>query len=520
MQSKNMKYNFRKLTMTVIITPTKNTLADWREIYWGAEFSLSPSANAGINSCAKAVQEIIDRNEPVYGINTGFGKLASVRINDEDLANLQRNLILSHSVGVGEYLPASIVRVVAAIKVASLCQGSSGARLETIQLMIELMKENLIPAIPAQGSVGASGDLAPLAHFVAAMMGEGDFLVDGKAVPAEPLLRERRLKPLVLAPKEGLALINGTQVSTALALAGLFEIERAFDASLITGAMSLEGFKGTNVPFDPRIHALRPHQGQTDVAKAMLALTENSEIREKHQNKTRVQDPYSFRCIPQVLGSCLDAMRHAASILEIEAQSVSDNPLIFANGDVLSGGNFHAEPVGFAADYLALAAAEIGSISERRTSLLLDPSISELPAFLTEKPGLNTGLMMGQITQAALVSENKQKATPAVVDTVPTSANQEDHVSMATHGARRLLYMAENTQNIIAIELMTAAQACDFHAPLKASPEIEKARLLLREQVPHLDEDRRQGPEISAARELVRSGKLVAVLEEGRLPKI
>jgi histidine ammonia-lyase len=494
--------------MTVVIKPAQNVISDWRRVYWGETFSLFGGAAEGIIAGAKRVEAIVAAGAPVYGINTGFGKLASVRIDDANLATLQRNLILSHSVGVGELLSPPMVRLIAALKVASLSQGASGARFETIESIVRVISLGLVPAVPAQGSVGASGDLAPLAHFASALMGIGEFVEDGRLVTGAAMLARHGLSPLVLAPKEGLALLNGTQVSTALALAGFFEIERAFEASLITGALSLEGMRGTDVPFDARIHALRPHQGQIDVARSLAALIRGSEILEK-AGRSRLQDPYSLRCMPQVLGACLDTMRFASTTLAIEAQSVSDNPLIFADGAVLSGGNFHAEPVAFAADHLALAAVEIGSISERRSSLLLDTSLSGLPAFLTSNPGLNSGLMMGQITAAALTSENKQKATPGVIDTIPTSANQEDHVSMATHCARRLLPMAHNTQTIIGIELMTAVQACDFLAPLKSSEPLERARAALRSVVPHLDEDRRQSPEIAAATDLVRSGRLL-----------
>lgn len=494
--------------MTITIAPNSNSLEDWRKVYRGAGFSMSNKAAKQIDDGAAAVQAIIAKGEPVYGINTGFGKLASVRIGDKDLATLQRNLILSHSVGVGQFLDPQIVRLIAAIKIASLCHGASGARRSTIETIIKTINAGIIPAVPAKGSVGASGDLAPLAHFVAALMGVGELLCDGKAVPALDVLKANGIEPLVLSAKEGLALLNGTQVSTGLALAGLFEIETAYHASLVAGAMSLDGIKGTDVPFDERIHAMRPHVGQRDTAATLRKLIAGSEILKSHGGTTRVQDPYSFRCMPQVLGSCLDAIRHSAGILEIEAQSVSDNPLIFRNGDVLSGGNFHAEPTGFAADYLAIAAVEVGSISERRISQLLDSSFSGLPAFLTEQPGLNTGLMMGQITSAALIAESKQMAHPGVIDSIPTSANQEDHVSMSAHSAFRLTPMAENIQSVVAVELLSAAQACDFHAPLKSSEPLERVRSALREVVPHLDEDRWQKPELAEAINLVRSQKV------------
>lgn len=506
--------------MTITISPAANILSDWRSIYWGAGFELSPSAVGNINKGAAAVQAVIAKNIAVYGINTGFGKLASVRIDDTDLATLQRNLVLSHSVGVGEFLEPNVVRLIAAIKVASLCRGASGARLETIEMIVKVINAGLTPAVPAQGSVGASGDLAPLAHFVAALLGEGEFLVDGKAVPAAKILQENGLEPLVLTAKEGLALLNGTQVSTGLALKGLFEVERAFQSSLISGAMSLDGFQGTRAPFDARIHALRPHAGQVDVAASLWNLIEGSEIHANHKGLTRVQDPYSFRCMPQVLGSCLDSLRHSAGVLELEAKSVSDNPLIFDNGDVISGGNFHAEPTAFAADIIALATVEIGSISERRGSLLLDASISEMPAFLSKKPGLNSGLMMLQITAAAITSETKQKAAPGVIDTIPTSGNQEDHVSMATHTARRLTPMAQNIQAIVGIEMLLAAQACDFQAPHKCSPLVQNARDLLRSHVPFLEEDRYMKPDIDIATKMVREGAFIDAVGLENLPHL
>ncbi len=495
--------------MPVTIGPAVNTLDDWRRIWRGIDFVLAPEAAQQIDRDAEAVENIIASGKPVYGINTGFGKLASVRIHDRDLGKLQENLVLSHSVGVGEWIEPDVVRLIVILKVASLVHGASGVRRTTIDLMIRIIREGLTPAIPVKGSVGASGDLAPLAHLAAALMGVGEFLVDGKPHPAAPLLRSRDIEPLVLSAKEGLALINGTQVSTALALRGLFEIETAFLTSLIAGAMSLEGIGGTTVPFDERIHALRPHPGQRDTAAALRHLLAGSAILASRGGKTRVQDPYSFRCMPQVLGACLDAMRHSAGVLEIEGSSVSDNPLILDGCDVLSGGNFHAEPVAFAADHLALAAVEIGSISERRTSLLLDSSFSNLPPFLAENAGLNSGLMIAHVTAAALVSECKQMAHPAVVDSIPTSANQEDHVAMATHAANRLLPMAHNIQTVVAIELMAAANACDFHAPLASSDAIQRARSTFRSDVPRLKDDRWLKPDLDAAVRLVRSGAII-----------
>ncbi len=468
-------------------------LATWRSIYRGAPVTLDDSARPAIASSAAAVERILARHEPVYGINTGFGKLASVRIGDCDLAKLQRNLVLSHAAGVGEPSPTAVVRLMMALKLASLGQGASGVRPETVARLETMLADEIVPIIPSQGSVGASGDLAPLAHLAAAMIADGD---------------------LVLGPKEGLALLNGTQFSTAFALAGLFEAERLFQAALVTGALSTEAAKGSDTPFDPRIHALRRHQGQIETADALRSLMAGSEIRASHaSNDARVQDPYCLRCQPQVMGACLDILRQAARTLETEANGVSDNPLIFPDTDeALSGGNFHAEPVAFAADMIALALCEIGSIAERRLAMLIDPALSGLPAFLTPHPGLNSGFMIAQVTAAALVSENKQRAYPASVDSIPTSANQEDHVSMAAHGARRLLPMAENLAHVLGIELLAAAQGCDFHAPLRSSAPLETVRNLLRSKVPTLDDDRYFAPDIIAAKALLPSVTVVASL--------
>jgi histidine ammonia-lyase len=487
-------------------------LAVWRDIYFGAGCSLAPGAEPVVQAAADTVSAIIARGEPVYGINTGFGKLASVRIEDNDLAVLQRNIVLSHAAGVGEPLPAPVVRLVMALKMASLAQGYSGVRWQTIQQLEACLDRGLVPVIPGQGSVGASGDLAPLAHMSATLLGVGSFLVGGAEVPAAKALADAGLAPLQLGPKEGLALLNGTQVSTALALAGLFEAERVFQAALVTGALSTDAARGSDGPFDPRIHAVRRHRGQTEVAAALRDLMEGSAIRASHRtDDPRVQDPYCLRCQPQVMGACLDLLRQAASTLVIEANAVSDNPLVFtAEGEVISGGNFHAEPVAFAADMIAMALCEIGSIAERRIAMLVDPALSGLPAFLTPKPGLNSGFMIPQVTAAALVSENKQRAYPASVDSIPTSANQEDHVSMATHGARRLAAMAANAAQVIGIELLAAGQGCDFHAPLRSSSPLERARASMRQTVPHLTDDRYMAPDMAAAARLVGSGGLVS----------
>ena len=420
--------------------------------------------------------------------------------------------MLSHAAGVGAPLPGAVVRLIMALKLASLSQGASGVKMETVALLGDCLARGLVPLIPGQGSVGASGDLAPLAHLAAALIGEGHFLVDGAAVAAAPVLRDAGLAPLTLGPKEGLALLNGTQVSTALALAGLFEAETVFQAALATGALATDAALGSDTPFEDRIQQLRRHRGQIDVAAALRALLSGSAIRESHrEGDERVQDPYCLRCQPQVMGAVLDVLRQAAATLETEANGVSDNPLVFADtGDVVSGGNFHAEPVAFAADMIAMALCEIGSITERRLAMLMDPALSGLPAFLTPRPGLNSGFMIPQVTAAALVSENKQQAFPASVDSIPTSANQEDHVSMACHGARRLLGMAGNVAEIVGIELLAAAQGCDFRAGLRSSAPLERVRALLRAEVPTLEDDRFFAPDMQAASALVRSGAVAA----------
>ena len=496
--------------MTIVLTPGEVSLRQWREIYGGAGVALDPSCRTVVEASAAAVARIVARGAPVYGINTGFGKLAGIKIEAADLATLQRNIVLSHAAGVGEPMPKSIARLMMALKLASLAQGASGIAPRTLDLLAAMLKADAIPVIPAQGSVGASGDLAPLAHMAAAMIGVGEVLSSAGRVPALEGLRAAGLEPAVLGPKEGLALLNGTQFSTAYALAGLFEAEILFRSALVTGALSTDAARGSDAPFDPRIHALRKHRGQIETAAALRALMAGSAIRESHRvGDERVQDPYCLRCQPQVMGACLDILRQAASVLETEANGVSDNPLVFPEtGEALSGGNFHAEPVAFAADIVALAICEIGSIAERRIAMLVDPALSGLPAFLTPKPGLNSGFMIPQVTAAALVSENKQRAYPASVDSIPTSANQEDHVSMAAHGARRLLPMAENAMAVIGIELLAAAQGCDFHAPLTSSAALEAARAMLRAKVPQLADDRHFHPDMEAAIAMVRAGAL------------
>ncbi|WP_137893778.1 histidine ammonia-lyase [Ramlibacter sp. 2FC] len=498
------------MSTPLTLHPGAAPLADWRAIYFGAAARLDPACAAAVQASADTVARIVARGEPVYGVNTGFGKLASVRIEPSDLERLQRNIVLSHAAGVGEPMPASVTRLMMALKLASLAQGASGIRPATLALLEAMLAKDLIPVVPSQGSVGASGDLAPLAHMTAVMIGVGEAQTPAGRLPAREALAQAGLEPVTLGPKEGLALLNGTQFSTANALAGLFEAERLFQAALVTGALATDAARGSDAPFDARIHRLRKHRGQIETAEALRTLLAGSAIRASHaQGDERVQDPYCLRCQPQVMGACLDLLRQAAGLLETEANGVSDNPLIFtAEGEALSGGNFHAEPVAFAADMIAMAVCEIGSLAERRVAMLVDPALSGLPAFLTAHPGLNSGFMIPQVTAAALVSENKQRAYPASVDSIPTSANQEDHVSMAAHGARRLMPMVENATAVIGIELLAAAQGCDFQAPLHSSAALEAVRRTLRERVPRLEEDRHIQPDMQAAIALVRCGAL------------
>ena len=499
----------------VFLKPGSVSLAEWGAIHEGAPARIDPASAPVIAASAAAVERILARGEPVYGINTGFGKLAGVRIAADDLATLQRNIVLSHAAGTGDPSPVPVIRLMLALKLASLGQGASGVTPETIALLDAMLTRGLTPVVPCQGSVGASGDLAPLAHMAATMIGVGEFFVGNVRMPAAQALAEAGLTPLTLGPKEGLALLNGTQFSTANALAALFGAETLFRSALVTGALSTEAAKGSDAPFDPRIHALRRHAGQIAVADALRGLMAGSAIRASHLvDDIRVQDPYCLRCQPQVMGAALDVLRQATTTLLTEANGVSDNPLIFPETDeALSGGNFHAEPVAFAADMIALAVCEIGSLAERRIAMLVDPALSGLPAFLTPRPGLNSGFMIPQVTAAALVSENKQRAYPASVDSIPTSANQEDHVSMAAHGARRLLEMVANAQAVIGIELLAAAQGCDFHVGLTSSQVLETVRTRLRADVPPLLDDRHMHPDMEAANALVRSGALLAGLD-------
>ena len=496
--------------MSVVLVPGETTLAQLEQILRNDEaVALDPSAHAGIDQSAARLAKAAAGSDPVYGVNTGFGKLANRRIAPEDVETLQRNLILSHCAGVGEPLDPSVTRLVLALKLLSLGRGVSGVRYVVIEQLERMLAQDVLPIIPAQGSVGASGDLAPLAHMAAGMMGVGEALYRGDRMHAKNALAAAGIEPLVLAAKEGLGLINGTQVSTALALKGLFDAWRAASAALVAGALSTDAAMGSAAPFRHEIHDVRGHQGQIDAAAFLRAIMDGSEIRESHRvDDERVQDPYCIRCQPQVMGACIDLLRQAARTLRIEANAATDNPLVF-DDMIISGGNFHAEPVAFAADQIALAVAEIGSIAQRRIALMVDPTLSYgLPAFLTPEPGLNSGFMIAEVTSAALMSENKQRANPCSTDSTPTSCNQEDHVSMACHGARRLGPMNENLFKIIGIELLTAAQGVEMRAPEKTSPPLQGVIASIRKDVPSLEGDRFMANDLATAAAFVARGAL------------
>lgn len=471
------------------------------------QICLGDAARAAVAESQAEVEKVLAGGDTVYGVNTGFGQLAKVRISNDELTHLQENLIRSHAVGVGAPLPDAVVRLLMVMKVIALARGFSGVRPELIDAMCALINHNVYPIIPAKGSVGASGDLAPLAHMAGVLIGIGEVRCNGESMSASDALQLAGVAPLQLAPKEGLALLNGTQVSTALTLAALFRAEHVLSASIVAGAMAADAIRGSDTPFDERIHAVRGHSAQVAVAGLLRELMHGSEIRASHVDCKRVQDPYSIRCQPQVAGACLGVMQHAAGVLEIEANAVTDNPLVFADtGAILSGGNFHAEPVAFVADYLALSIAEIGSLSERRIALLIDSHLSELPAFLVEDGGLNSGFMMAQVTAAALASENKALAHPASVDSIPTSANQEDHVSMATFAGRRLHDMLDNVAYIVGIELLAVAQGIEFHRPKKSSGPIETALQQVRTLSEAYTNDRSLSADIEAVAKEIDAG--------------
>ncbi len=499
------------LTLTPGATPLAQLETLWRD---GLPARLDPATAGPIAAAAAQVRQAAEGSAAVYGVNTGFGKLASVKIAPADTATLQRNLILSHACGVGEALDIPTTRLMMALKLLSLGRGASGVQPATVALIEGMLERGVTPVIPVQGSVGASGDLAPLAHMTAVMIGAGEAVLDGETLPGDAALERAGLRPVTLGPKEGLALINGTQFSTALALAGLFDAWRLARESLVIACLSTDAIMGSTAPLQPEIHSLRGHRGQIEVAGAMRALMAGSQIRESHrEGDTRVQDPYCIRCAPQVLGAALDLLRFAATTLETEANAVTDNPLVTAAG-IISGGNFHAEPVGFAADIIALALAEIGAIAQRRVALMVDPTLSfDLPPFLTPDPGLNSGLMIAEVTTAALMSENKHLANPCSTDSTPTSANQEDHVSMAAHGARRLHRMAANLAPILGIEALCAAQGITFRAPLATSPRLHQALATIHAASPPLQTDRYLAPDIRAAAALTLAGQLGQVTD-------
>ena len=496
----------------MILTPGKATLAELETIWRGTDpVALDDSARPGIEAAAKLVAQAASGEAAVYGVNTGFGKLASVKIASEDMATLQRNLVLSHCCGVGEAMDLATARLMMVLKLLSLGRGASGVAWETVSLIQNMIAKGVIPVVPVQGSVGASGDLAPLAHMAAAMIGEGEAFFNGDRLPALIALSSAGLEPISLGAKEGLALINGTQFSTASALAGLFKAWDNARAAVVSGALSTDAIMGSTAPLVDQIHTLRGHAGQIAVARAARAMMQGSEIRESHrEGDTRVQDPYCIRCQPQVTGAAVDLLAFAGRTLEIEANAVTDNPLVLVDeGLIVSGGNFHAEPVGFAADQIAVALSEIGAIAQRRVALMVDPTLSfDLPPFLTPDPGLNSGLMIAEVTTAALMSENKHLANPCTTDSTPTSANQEDHVSMAAHAAHRLHRMNQNLATIIGVELMAAAQGIEFRAPLQTSAPLQAVMGVLRAMVPTVTEDRFLAPDIDAATALVQGGEI------------
>ncbi len=496
------------------LTPGQLTLIDIKNVLSeSTTLELDPACIDTIQASEKTVAKIIKENKTVYGINTGFGSLAHTRIETAHLEELQRSIVLSHAAGTGELLSDSIVRLILALKINSLARGFSGVRLETIDALIRLLNQKIYPCIPSQGSVGASGDLAPLAHLSTVLLGVGQVRHQGNLLSAEEGLKIAGLKPLTLAPKEGLALLNGTQVSTALALSGWLQADNNFRAAIIAGALSVDAALGSYKPFDERIQQVRGHQTQITVAHLFRQLLHGSMIHDSHQHCDRVQDPYSLRCQPQVMGACLSHILFAQQTLLIEANAVSDNPLVFANeNEIISGGNFHAEPVAMAADTLALSIAEIGALSERRIALLIDPHFSQLPAFLVKNAGLNSGFMIAQVTAAALASENKALAHPSSIDSLPTSANQEDHVSMATYAARRLTPMTENTAGIIAIELLAACQGIDFRRPLKTSPILENVFSYIREKISFYEKDRYFAPDIAAMKKIIIQNELAQLM--------
>ena len=502
----------------LMIHPGKMTLDELRVVFEkSVTVTLDKRAYSAIEKSVATVNQIIAEDKTAYGINTGFGLLANTRIATKDLQSLQRSIVMSHAAGVGDPLDDELVRLIMVLKINSLARGYSGIRLEVIEALVSMVNAGVYPYIPAKGSVGASGDLAPLAHMSLILLGEGKARYEGKWISAKKALEKAGLSPLKLEAKEGLALLNGTQASTAFALKGLFEAEKLLLSGIVCGALSVEATLGSRKPFDARVQEVRGQKGQIDVAALFReVLSPSSELAKSHENCVKVQDPYSLRCQPQVMGACLTQIRQAAEVILIESNAVSDNPLVFTdNGDIISGGNFHAEPIAMASDNLALALAEIGALSERRIAMLMDTHMSQLPPFLVNNGGVNSGFMIAQVTAAALASENKALAHPSSVDSLPTSANQEDHVSMAPAAGRRLWEMARNVTGILAIEWLSACQGMDFREGLKSSAQLEKARETLRSKVAYYDKDRYFAPDIEAAIELIEQQKLAKLFTTG-----
>ncbi|WP_223787561.1 histidine ammonia-lyase [Marinicella meishanensis] len=500
--------------MNFCITIQGFTLPDLRQIWQQpSQLSVDDHMLQGVIKSRHTIEQVAASDQTVYGVNTGFGLLANVQIAKEELDTLQRNLVISHAVGVGDPIDPDTTRLIMALKAMSLAQGVSGIHPNTLQLLIDMINHEIYPVIPEKGSVGASGDLAPLAHLTSTMIGLGQVTYQGQTMDAMAALQAAGLQPIKLGPKEGLALLNGTQVSTALALKGLFLAENCFNAALLAGALSIDAAKGSLAPFDERIHQARRQVGQVQVARTIRGLLKGSQIVVSHEDCDRVQDPYCLRCQPQVMGAVLDTIHYAADKLLIEANAATDNPLVFADeGEVLSGGNFHAEPVALVADFLGIGITDMANMSERRLAMLIDPTLSRLPAFLVPDSGVNSGFMIAHVTAAALASENKTLAHPASVDTIPTSANQEDHVSMATFAARKLTDLTENSAAVIGIEMMAACQSIDFHEDLKTSDALYAVYEKVRADVPFLSEDRLLSPDINHMQQLVISGLLNAYL--------
>ena len=480
----------------------------------GADVAIPPGARTRMEASRNYIERLVAEGRTVYGVTTGFGKLASERIAPADVKQLQRNLIVSHAMGVGEPLPTEVVRAMLLLRAQSLALGYSGIRVEVVQLLLELLDRGVHPIVPSQGSVGASGDLAPLAHIALVLIGEGHAQVRDQVLPSSEALRLVGLSPVVLEAKEGLALINGTQAMTAIGTLLIHDARELAVVSDIAASMSLEALKGTRAPFDPRVTAVRPHPGAVAAAANVLRISDHSPIHASHANCDKIQDAYSLRCVPQVHGASRDAIEHVATVLTREINAVTDNPLVFADDDhVVSAGNFHGQPVAVAMDYAKIAIAELANIAERRVEHMLDPAVSGMPAFLARQGGLHSGLMISQYTAASLVSENKVLAHPASVDSIPTSANQEDHVSMGTTAARQAAMILENSRWVLAVEVLNAAQALDFHAPLEPGPGVKAAVRAVREVVPPLDADRLMTGDLAAVREMIVDRRLRDAVE-------